>query len=305
MSPLSCCANGSICQFEGYGTYECFINKQYIKLEKVLFSKNVHKNLISGIELAKSGFISLIDSSDGEKARLKLWDKNKTKLGTFLSSKYNQFPIKTQNFNSNKIIGNDDIMHIGKLDDKCIEIWHRRLGYFYQSNLPKYLNLHNIKTPPCIDYKISKMRRGSHKGKTSKAKELLEIIHSDISGSYNLSINNKKYFLTMKDKFSRKIWIFTLKSKAEAPDKIIEFFTYLNNQFKDYTIKIFKSDGGKEYKNKKINKYCKENSIEKMYSPPYCPEISGKAEKLITHLEIQQKYSCIGLKYRKTSGISQ
>jgi len=42
-----------------------------------------------------------------------------------------------------------------------------------------------------------------------------------------------------------------------------------------------------------------------MYSPPYCPEISRKAEKLITHLEIQQKYSCIGLNYRKNSGISQ
>jgi len=60
------CANVSICQFEGYGTYECFINKQYIKLEKVLFSKNVHKNLICK-ELEKSGSISLIDSSDGEK----------------------------------------------------------------------------------------------------------------------------------------------------------------------------------------------------------------------------------------------
>jgi len=43
----------------------------------------------------------------------------------------------------------------------------------------------------------------------------------------------------------------------------------MNNQFKDYTIKIFKSDGGKEYKNKKINKYFKENDIEKVYSPPY------------------------------------
>jgi len=62
-----------------------------------------------------------------------LWDKNKTNLGTFLLSKYNQFPIKTQNLNSNKIIGND-IIHIGKLDDKSIEIWHRRLGHFYQSN---------------------------------------------------------------------------------------------------------------------------------------------------------------------------
>ena len=36
---------------------------------------------------------------------------------SFLSSKYVQFPIKTQNFNSTNTIGSD-IMHKGKLDDK-------------------------------------------------------------------------------------------------------------------------------------------------------------------------------------------
>ena len=41
--------------------------------KKFVFSKkkNVHKNLISSIELENSGSISLIDSSDGDKARLK------------------------------------------------------------------------------------------------------------------------------------------------------------------------------------------------------------------------------------------
>jgi len=67
-----CCANDSISQFEENGTYECFINKQFNKFEKVLFSKNVHNNLISDRELAKSGFISLIDSSDGKKSKIKI-----------------------------------------------------------------------------------------------------------------------------------------------------------------------------------------------------------------------------------------
>jgi len=49
------------------------------------------------------------------------------------------------------------------------------------------------------------------------------------------------------DEFSRKVWIYTLKSKAEAPELIVEFFKYLNNQFEEYNIKIFKSDGGKEF----------------------------------------------------------
>jgi len=40
------------------------------------------------------------------------------------------------------------------------------------------------------------------------------------------------------------------------------------------------SNEGKKYKSKKINKYCKKNSIKKVYSPPYYPEINGKAENI-------------------------
>ena len=173
-----------------------------------------------------------------------------------------------------------EILSVDKTDNISKEIWHRRLGHFYQNNLNKYLEMHNIKSPLCIDCKISKMKRIAHNGEPPKAKEKLEVIHSDISGPVNPSIDNKKYFITFMDEFSRKVWIFTLKSKSEAPDIIIDFFKYLNNQFKELSIKKFRTDGGKEYKNKKINKLCKEYSIEKLYSAPYNPEINGKAERI-------------------------
>jgi len=106
---------------------ELFMNV-YIKLEKVLSSKNVHKNLFSSIELEKLRFIKIkiyiIDSFDREKTWLKLWNENKNNLCTFLSSKPDQFPIKTQNFIFNKTTGND-IIHIKKLDDRSIEIYHK------------------------------------------------------------------------------------------------------------------------------------------------------------------------------------
>jgi len=50
----------------------------------------------------------------GEKAQLKLRDKCKNNLDTFLSFKYNQFPTETQ-----KTIGND-IMHIENLENESI-----------------------------------------------------------------------------------------------------------------------------------------------------------------------------------------
>lgn len=49
------CANNSICKFNGIGTYEGSINGLNIKLENVLYSKDINKNLLSGIKLAQNG----------------------------------------------------------------------------------------------------------------------------------------------------------------------------------------------------------------------------------------------------------
>ena len=147
------------------------------------------------------------------------------------------------------------------------------------------------------------MKRIAYNGGPPKAKEKLEVIHSDISGPVNPSIDNKKYFITFMDEFSRKVWIFTLKSKSEAPDIIIDFFKYLNNQFKELSIKKFRTDGGKEYKNKKINKLCKEYSIEKLYSTPYNPKINEKAERINqTLVNMLLLHSYIGLVCLKIFG---
>jgi len=74
------------------------------------------------------------------------------------------------------------------------------------------------------------------------------------------------------NEFSRKVWIFTLKSKSEAPDIIFDLFKNLNNQFKELSIKKFRTARGKEYKNKKINKLYKEYAIENLYSASYNPK---------------------------------
>jgi len=81
-----------------------------------------------------------------------------------------------------------EILSVDKTDNISKEIWHRRLGHFYQNNLNKYLEMHNIKSPLCIDCKVSKMKRIAHNGEPPKTKEKLEIIHSDISRPVNSSI---------------------------------------------------------------------------------------------------------------------
>ena len=38
------CANNTYCDFEGYGEYDFKVNRHYIKLKRVLYSKDVAKS---------------------------------------------------------------------------------------------------------------------------------------------------------------------------------------------------------------------------------------------------------------------
>ena len=156
-------------------------------------------------------------------------------------------------------------------------LWHRRLGHFYNENLTKYLKLHNVKINECLDCKIAKLNRKPHNGNTPKAKHPLDVIHSDVMGQISKSYTGKRYILTFIDAFTRKSWIFLLENMSEIPRTVVNFFTYLNNQF--YQIKTFHSDQGTEYNNKKILNYCKEQSIVKTFSPLHNPQNNGIAER--------------------------
>jgi len=48
-----------------------------------------------------------------------------------------------------------------------------------------------------------------------------------------LFIPKNIFILTFLDEYSWKEWLFTSKSRAGAPDIIIDFLKYLNNQFEN------------------------------------------------------------------------
>jgi len=75
-----------MCNFEGYGTYECYINGIYVRLDRVLYSKYATKILISGIELAKIGYRVNINTDDYIHGRYNLWGPNNVYIGTYYSS---------------------------------------------------------------------------------------------------------------------------------------------------------------------------------------------------------------------------
>ena len=267
------CANDTTCKFLGYGTYTGKINNYNIKLNKVYYSKDISKNLLSGIKLAQSN-INCEVNNYYNKPQLTLTHNNKIILKTYVN-KHNNFNIKTKNI----IIDTNKKLFNLNSQENYKKIWHNRLGHYYNENLDKYLKYHNINKNECVECQISKLNRNPHNGNTPKASNINEIIYSDIMGPVNESINKYKYIITFIDDYSRKAWIYPLKSKADAGNIIINFLRFINNQHPNNKIKIFKSDNAKEYNNKKIKNFCKRNGISKEFSAPYNPQNNGIAER--------------------------
>jgi hypothetical protein len=65
-------------------------------------------------------------------------------------------------------------------------LWHRRLGHFYPKDLTKYLNIHNVKSPKCLEYKIQGLNRKQHDKETPKTTLPIEVLYSDVIGHLHI-----------------------------------------------------------------------------------------------------------------------
>jgi len=156
------CANNTICTFDGYGEFTFKINSYKINLKRVLYSKDVVKNIISGNELIKLGIIAITEPTNNDMVKLTLKDLGGNVIGTFHSNEYNEIIIAANHNNEMEYSTNKNIFTTKKINEESRIIWHRRLGHYYLDDLPKFLELHNIKEPLCEDCKISKMKRSPH-----------------------------------------------------------------------------------------------------------------------------------------------
>jgi transposase InsO family protein len=112
-----------------------------------------------------------------------------------------------------------------------------------------------------------------------RATKPLEIVHSDVCGPMRTtSSGGARYVVTYIDNFSRKVWVYLLKSKGECLEKFKEFKALVEKQL-EYKIKVFRSDNGGEYISKRFQGFLKAHGIEKQTSTPYRPQQNGVAER--------------------------
>ena len=67
--------------------------------------------------------------------------------------------------------------------------------------------------------------------KDTRAKEILELVHSDVFGTLSVpSLGGFRYYVSFIDELSRMTWIYFLKNKSEVFKTFLEFKDLVENQ---------------------------------------------------------------------------
>ena len=110
------------------------------------------------------------------------------------------------------------------------------------SGLPENHAKHGGICKGCAQGKNAKKTFPNNK---SKAKGILEIVHSDVCGPMSSSSSSGYvYYVSLIDDFLRKNWIYFLKGKNELFSKFKEYKALVENQI-DRKIKTLRSDNGR------------------------------------------------------------
>lgn len=236
-----------------------------VTLYDVLYAPKLKCSLMSW-ETIKSKGITM----EGNEREIILW-KNGRKVGWVISKrKENIF---------------QEVCH--EEANVSVRIWHRRLGHF---PIRAFDDLKKVVADPevlpvdrpiidCETCEKSKMVRNISKDTANSCTDILQKIHSDVSGPFSTkSLGGKLYYVTFIDEYSRYIEVKFITHKHEVEDAVKEFIKRVERQT-EKKVKIFKSDNGGEYISKSLIGFFKSVGIKIENSIPRIHETNGLAER--------------------------
>ena len=184
--------------------------------------------------------------------------------------------------------------YIGVVDtsnaDKS-ERWHCRLGHVGYSILNKMVHdnlvegieekeIYKPKDHLCRGCLLGKSTRKVFTRSDSRSKKFGELTHMDLSGKSNLPTwDYQFYYAVFLDDASNMGRTFLSPMKKGIINMLKEYKKSI--EASGGKMRIIRCDGGKEYINREIKKYCQDNGIEIQMTTPDTPQSNGKAERYI------------------------
>jgi hypothetical protein len=199
-----------------------------------LFVQNLKKNLLSISALEDKGFrVAFVDG------QVLLWPKSSsidkaTAIGVREGEQYKLKGHQEQALVHNSV--------------NSSELWHRRLAHINYRALPilgkMVKGLPDIQVERdgvCKGCALGKNVKGSFTSSDSRSKGILDIIHSNVCGHMTMpSLGNFVYYVIFIDYYSRKTWIYFLKTKDDVFNNFQEFKALVEN-LSERKIKVLRS----------------------------------------------------------------
>ncbi|TYK02840.1 gag/pol protein [Cucumis melo var. makuwa] len=175
-------------------------------------------------------------------------------------------------------VGTGDVISARAVGDaKLGHINLDRIGRLVKNGLLNKLK--DVSLPPCESCLEGKMTKRPFTGKGYRAKEPLELIHSDLCGPMNVKARGGfEYFISFIDDYSRYGYLYLMEHKSEALEKFKEYKTEVENLLSK-KIKILRSDRGGEYMDLRFQDYMIEHGIQSQLSAPGTPQQNGVSER--------------------------
>ncbi|GJS34884.1 retrovirus-related pol polyprotein from transposon TNT 1-94 [Tanacetum coccineum] len=140
--------------------------------------------------------------------------------------------------------------------DSLAQVWHKRLGHISEAGL-QVLEKQGLfgkkslgKLDFCENYVLGKSHRVSFGVGRHTTQGVIDYVHSDLWGPSQVeSLGGKRYFLSIVDDYSRRVWVYILRFKHEAFGKFKEWKQLVENQT-GRTVKKLRTDNGLEFCNR-------------------------------------------------------
>ena len=275
---------------EAIGTYRLILDTgHFLDLYQTLYVPSVSRNLVSISKLDVSGY----NFKFGNGCFSLFKHNNFIGSGVLCDGLY-RFKLDVSFAETLMTLHNGIGTKRSLVNESSSYLWHKRLGHISKERIERLvknkilLNLDFTDFGICVDCIKGKHTSHTNKNSATRSTQLLEIIHTDISGPYDIpSFGGEKYFITFIDDFSRYGYIYLLHEKSQSVNALEVFVNEVERQL-DRKVKIIRSDKGGEYYGRftengqcpgPFAKFLESRGICAQYTMPGTPQQNGVAER--------------------------
>jgi transposase InsO family protein len=279
--------DGNKVAVEAIGTFRLLLKTGFhLDLVETFVAPSIRRNLISISVLDKSGY----SCSFGNNKVSLSYDSNVVGYG-FLNDNLYMLDIECP---YNNIMQIESHGTKRKLNNNSATLWHKRLGHISKQRIQRLMSEGILESLDLSDFQVCiDCIKGKQTNKRNfdadRAKDVLELIHTDICGPFPTdSWNGQKYFITFIDDYSRYGYLYLIHEKSQSIDMFKSFKAEVELKL-GKKIKAVKSDRGGEYYGRYDGSgeqrpgpfalFLNECGIVPQYTMPGKPNMNGVAER--------------------------